>query len=112
MIDQETLEKIKKKQYLEGKDFPEELHRIIHEFYAGFDLDRKDNSYRKTYIENFIEDYEPFIVNYVTNIYDSNIRTTDRLSDELTFNRFLDTLSAYLTKYYENKKEEYHDDLK
>lgn len=110
MLDGKTLEEIKENQYLKGKDFPTELHRIIHEFYENFDLDRQDNSYREIYIRNFIEDHEPFIVNYVTNIYNSNLHVTDKLSDELTFNRFLDTLSDYLTKYYEDGKDEDHDD--
>lgn len=110
MMNQNILEKIKKNQYLEGKSFPVELHRIIHEFYENFDLDRQDSSYRENYIRDFIEDHEPFIVNYITNVYIANIHTTDKLSDELTFNKFLDTLSAYLTKYYEDGKDEDHDD--
>ena len=110
MLDGKTLEEIKEKQYLKGKDFPAELHRIIHDFYANFDLDRQDSSYRESYIRAFIEAQEPFIVNYITNIYDPNVHTSDKLSDELTMNKFLDTLSLYLTKYYEYGKDEDHDD--
>lgn len=110
MIDQDTLEKIKKKQYLEGKVFPEELHKLIHEFYENFDLDRQDSSYRENYIRYFVDEHEPFIVNYVTNIYNANINVKDNLSDDLTFNKFLDTIADYLTKYYEDGKDEDHDD--
>ena len=110
MIDQETLEKIKKKQYLEGKVFPEELHRLIHEFYENFDIDRQDNSYRENYIRHFIDKHEAFVVNYVTNIYNANINVSDNPSDNLTFNKFLDTIASYLTKYYEDEKDGDHDD--
>ena len=110
MINQETLEKIKKKEYLEGKVFPEELHQLIHSFYKNFDLDRQDSKYREDYIVRFIEQHEDFLVNYQTNIFNANIRTTDKLSDELTLNRFLDTISSYLTKFYEDRKGEDHDD--
>ena len=109
MINQETLEKIKKKQYLEGKVFPEELHKLIHEFYKNFDLDRKDNSYREKYIRHFIDEHEAFVVNYVTNIYNANINVSDNLSDNLTFNKFLDTIGSYLTKYYEDGKSDKYD---
>lgn len=103
MINQETLEKIKKKQYLEGTNFPEELHHLIKSFYQNFDLDKQDNQYREDYIRRFVEQHEDFIVNYVTNTYNPNISKSDKLSDELTFNKFLDTLSAYLTKFYDEE---------
>lgn len=109
MLDEKTLEEIKENRYLRGKDFSTELHRIIHEFYENFDLDRQDNSYREIYIRNFIEDHEPFIVNYVTNIYNSNLRVTDKLSDELTFNKFLDTLVSYLIKFQEEEERSEND---
>ena len=110
MIDQETLEKIKKKKYLEGTVFPEELHKLIHSFYENFDLDRMDSKCREDYIVHFIEQHEDFLVNYQTNIFNANIRTTDKLSDELTLNKFLDTIASYLTKFYDGEKDEDHDD--
>lgn len=110
MIDLKTLELIKNKQFAEGTTFSEELHELIHSFYEGFDLDRQDSKYIEDYILRFIEQHEDFLVNYQTNIYDANIKGTDRLSDELTLNKFLDTLAAYLTKYYEDGKDEDHDD--
>ena len=100
MIDEKTLEKIKNKEFGAGTNFPEEVHRIIHGFYKNFDLDRQDNKYRQDYITHFVEQNEDFIINYVTNVYNPNIKTTDKLSDEITFNKFLDTLGDYLTKYY------------
>ena len=101
MLDFKTLELIKNNQFSEGTNFPEDLHKLIHEFYDGFDLDRQNNEYREDYIRHFIEQHEDFIVNYQTNVYDPNINTSDKLSDELTFNKFLDTVSAYLTKFYD-----------
>lgn len=105
MIDARTLELIKENKFSEGTNFTEELHRIIHDFYKNFDLDRQDDRYREEYILSFIEQHEAFIINYVTNVYNPNISTNDNLSTEMTFNRFLDTLAAYLTKYYENEQE-------
>lgn len=104
MIDVKTLELIKNKKFDEGVNFQEELHRIIHDFYKNFDLDRQDDRYREEYILSFIEQHEAFIVNFVTNVYDANVRTTDKLSDEITFCKFLDTLSSYLTKFYDEEK--------
>ena len=101
MLDLKTLELIKNNQFSESVNFPEELHQLIHTFYAGFDLDRQDSRYREDYIRHFIEQHEDFIVNYQTNVYHANINTNDKLSDELTFNKFLDTVSAYLTKFYD-----------
>lgn len=101
MIDLKTLELIKNNQFSEGTNFSEELHKLIHEFYAGFDLDRQNSEYREDYIRHFIEQHEDFIVNYQTNVYNPNINTSDKLSDELTFNKFIDTVSAYLTKFYD-----------
>lgn len=103
MLDLKTLELIKNNQFSEGTNFPEELHKLVHNFYAGFDLDRQDEKYREDYILRFIKENEAFIVNYQTNVYNPNINTSDKLSDELTFNKFLDTVSAYLTKYYEDE---------
>lgn len=103
MLDLKTLELIKNNQFSEGTNFPEELHGLVHEFYAGFDLDRQDSIYRESYIRHFIEKHEDFIVNYETNVFNANISTSDKLSDELTFNKFLDTLASYLTKYYEDE---------
>ena len=97
----DTLEKIKNNELFEGKSFPEEMHRIISSFYAGFDLDRQDSKYREDYILHFIKENEAFIVNYQTNVYNANLKATDKLSEEITFNKFLDTISMYLTKYYE-----------
>ena len=104
MIDLKTLELIKNNQFSEGTNFSEELHKLIHEFYAGFDLDRQDSRYREDYIRHFIEQHEDFIVNYETNVFNANISTTDSLSENLTFNKFLDTLAIYLTKYYKEVK--------
>lgn len=104
MIDLETLELIKKNKFSEGTNFPKEVHELIHSFYEGFDLDRQDSAYREAYIRDFIEQHEDFIVNYVTNIYNANLKNTDRLSEDLTFNKFLDTLAVYLTKYQEEQK--------
>lgn len=103
MIDLKTLELIKNNQFSEGTNFPEELHKLIHEFYVGFDLDRQDSKYRENYIRHFIEQHEDFIVNYETNVFNANISTTDSLSENLTFNKFLDSLASYLTKYYEDE---------
>lgn len=110
MIDMKTLEAIKEKEYLKDKDFSSELHKLIHSFYSNFDLDRQSDEYRKLYITKFVADNEAFFVNYETNVFNPNLRTTDKLSDELTMNKFLDTLSLYLTKYYEDGKDEDHDD--
>lgn len=115
MIDEQTLNLIKKNQFDEGVNFPEEMHRIINEFYNGFDLDRNDPKYRESYILSFIEQHEKFLVNYVTNVYRANLKNTDELSDNLTFNKFLDTIAIYLIKCYDEngqttagfKKEEY-----
>lgn len=101
MMDLKTLELIKNKQFAEGTTFQEELHKLIHSFYENFDLDRQDSKYREDYIRSFIEQHEDFIVNYETNVFNANISTTDLLSENLTFNKFLDTLASYLTKYYE-----------
>lgn len=101
MIDLKTLELIKNKQFAEGTTFSEELHDLIHSFYEGFDLDRQDSKYIEDYILRFIEQHEDFIVNYETNVYDPHLKATDKLSEEITFNKFLDTISMYLTKYYE-----------
>lgn len=103
MIDEKTLELIKNNQYSEGVNFPSEVHCLIHDFYENFDLDRQDEDYRYDYIVRFIEQNEAFIINFVTNVYRANINTSDKLSDEITFCKFLDTLSAYLTKYYEQE---------
>lgn len=124
MIDLKTLELIKNDQYSEGTTFSEEEHKIIHSFYEGFDLDKQDSEYRYQYVTQFIQEHEAFIINYITNIYNANLKATDKLSDEMTFNKFLDTLALYLTKYYdedgqtvddfrkENRKCENHDDYK
>ena len=101
----DTLEKIKNNEFLEGKSFPEEMHRLIGSFYAGFDLDRQDSKYRKNYILHFIEENEAFIVNYQTNVYNANISTNYPLSDEMTFTKFLDALASYLTKYNEESED-------
>lgn len=101
MIDLKTLELIKNNQFSEGTTFQEDMRKLIHNFYAGFDLDKQDSKYREDYIRHFIEQHEDFIINYVTNVYNPNINTSDKLSDELTFNKFLDTLSVYLTKFYD-----------
>lgn len=104
MMNLDTLEKIKKNEFLEGKSFPEELHRLIHEFYENFDLDRQDSRYREDYIRHFIEKHEDFVVNYETNVYNANIKNTDKLSEELTFCKFLDTIAVYLTKFYDENR--------
>ena len=104
MINEKTLELIKNNQYSQGINFQKELHVLIHDFYKNFDLDRQDAEYRYKYIMNFIEQHEDFIVNFITNIYNANISTSDKLSDEITFCKFLDTLSAYLTKYYDEEQ--------
>ena len=101
MLDLKTLELIKNNQFSEGTTFQEELHKIIHSFYENFDLDKQDSKYREDYIRSFIEQHEAFIINYETNVYNANLKTTDKLSDDLTFNKFLDTMAVYLTKYYE-----------
>ena len=103
MIDMETLELIKNNQFSEGVNFPEETHNLIHDFYEGFDLDKQDEEYRKSYILSFIEQHEAFIINFVTNVYRANINTGDKLSDEITFCKFLDTLASCLTKYDEQE---------
>lgn len=105
MIDNKTLEQIKNKQYLQNKDFSSELHKLIHSFYSGFDLDRQDEDYRKEYVTEFIESHEAFLVNYQTNIYRANLNAKDGLSDELTFNKFLDSLSLYLAKNFKKGEE-------
>lgn len=104
MIDLETLKLIKENKFSEGTAFSEDMHRIIHDFYKNFDLDRQDSAYRETYIRDFIEQHEAFIVNYLTNIYNPHLKATDKLSDELTFCKFLSTLALYLTKYHEEQK--------
>ena len=104
MIDLKTLKLIKNNQYLVGTNFPEEMHELIHSFYEGFDLDKQDEEYRESYIRNFVEQHEDFIVNFVTNVYRANINTSDELSDEITFFKFLDTLATYLTKYYDDDR--------
>lgn len=100
MIDLKTLELIKRDEYSEGTNFPSEVHNLIHSFYEGFDLDRQDNEYREDYIRNFIEQHESFLVNYETNVFNANIKNTDKLSSELTLNKFLSTLAVYLTKFH------------
>ena len=104
MIDEQTLELIKNNRYSEGTNFQEELRGIIHDFYENFDLDKSDSKYRESYIMNFVNQHEAFLVNYETNIYNPNLKATDKLSDETTLNKFLDTLSIYLTKYYDEEK--------
>lgn len=104
MIDEKTLELIKNNKFSEGTNFQEEMRGLIHDFYENFDLDRQDPKYRKSYILSFIEQHEAFIINFVTNVYRANLKTTDNLSDEITFCKFLDTLSLYLTKYYNEEE--------
>ena len=104
MIDEKTLELIKNNQYSTGTNFQEELRGIIHDFYENFDLDKNDPKYRESYIRSFIEKHEPFIINYVTNVYNVNLKNTDKLSSELTLNKFLSTLAVYLTKFYEGEQ--------
>ena len=103
MIDKKTLEAIKEKEYLKDKDFSSELHKLIKSFYDGFDLDKQESEYRESYIRNFIAKNEAFFVNYESNVYNPNLRTSDKLSDELTANRFLDTLVSYLIKFQEGE---------
>lgn len=104
MIDLKTLEMIKNNEYATGVNFQEEMHKLIKSFYENFDLDKNDPKYRESYIMNFISKNEAFLVNYETNVLNVNIKNTDKLSDELTFCKFLDTLSAYLTKYYDEQE--------
>ena len=101
MMDMKTLELIKNNQYSTGTNFQEELRGIIHDFYENFDLDKSDPKYRELYVRNFVEQHEAFLVNYETNVFNVNLKSTDKLSDELTLNKFLSTLSIYLTKNYE-----------
>lgn len=98
MIDNKTLEAIKEKEYLKDKDFSSELHKLIHSFYSGFDLDRQDEDYRKNYIRKFIAKNEAFLVNYQTNVLNVNLSSKDGLSEMKTTNKFLDSLALYLTK--------------
>lgn len=102
MIDEQTLELIKKNQFDEGVNFPEEMHKLIKSFYENFDLDKSDPKYRESYIRNFVKQHEAFLVNYETNVLNVNIKNTDNLSSELTLNKFLSTLAVYLTKFYED----------
>ena len=102
MIDKKTLKLIKNDECFENTNFTEELNSLIHSFYEGFDLDRQDPRYRESYIRNFVEQHEDFLVNYETNVLNVNIKNTDKLSDELTLNKFLSTLAVYLTKFYED----------
>lgn len=104
MMDLKTLELIKNNQYSEGVNFQEEVRKLIHSFYEGFDLDRQDEKYRETYIRNFVKQHEEFLVNYQTNVLNVNVKNTDKLSSELTLNKFLDTMALYLTKYYEEQE--------
>ena len=104
MIDEQTLELIKNNKFSEGTNFQEELRSLIHSFYENFDLDKSDPKYRELYVRNFVKQHEAFLVNCETNVLNINIKNTDKLSDELTLNKFLSTLSEYLTKYY-NKQE-------
>lgn len=100
MIDEQTLELIRNNQFIEGVNFQNEVYNLIHSFYEGFDLDEKDPKYRESYIRNFVSQHEAFIVNYETNVYNPNLKATDNLSDNLTINKFLSSLSEYLTKCY------------
>ena len=109
MIDKKTLEAIKEKEYLKDKDFSSELHKLIKSFYEGFDLDRQSDEYRKSYITKFVADNEAFFVNYETNVFNPNLRTTDKLSDELTLNKFLGTLVSYLIKLQEEEERSEND---
>lgn len=102
MIDAKTLELIKNNQYSEGTNFQEEMRGIIHDFYENFDLDKQNEEYRENYIRNFIKQHEAFLVNYQTNVLNVNIKNTDKLSSELTLNKFLSTLAVYLTEFYED----------
>ena len=104
MIDEKTLELIKNNRYSEGTNFQEDLRSLIHSFYENFDLDKQDKEYRENYIRNFVEQHEDFLVNYETNVLNVNIKNTDKLSDELTLNKFISTLSEYLTKYYNEQE--------
>lgn len=105
MIDNKTLEQIKNKQYLQDKTFTEELHRLIHDFYSGFDLDRQDEDYRKEYVTEFVESHEAFLVNYQTNVLSVNLSSKDGLSETKTLSKFLDSLALYLTKDLKEKGE-------
>lgn len=97
-----NIELIKNNKYLEGTNFPSEVHNLIHSFYEGFDIDREDQKYRELYIRNFVKQHEAFLVNYETNVLNVNVKNTDKLSSELTLNKFLSTLATYLTKFYED----------
>ena len=99
-MDMKTLELIKNNQYSTGTNFQEELRGIIHDFYENFDLDKSDPKYRELYVRNFVKQHEAFLVNYETNVLNVNIKNTDKLSSELTLNKFLDSLASYLTKNY------------
>ena len=118
VIDLKTLELIKNNQYSEGTTFREEMRSLIRDFYEGFDLDKQDPKCKESYIRNFLSLHEAFIINYEMNVYNPHARTTDPLSDEITFCKFLDTLAAYLTKYYDEdgqtvtdfRKEKYKND--
>lgn len=102
MIDEQTLKLIKNNSFSEGTNFQEELQGIIHSFYENFDLDKQSEEYREKYIRNFVKQHEAFLVNYQTNVLNVNIKNTDKLSSELTLNKFLDSLASYLTKFYED----------
>lgn len=104
MIDLKTLELIKNNKFSEGTTFQEEMRSLIHNFYEGFDLDKQDSKYREDYIRNFVKQHEAFLVNYQTNVFYANLKSTDKLSDEMTLNKFLDTLAAYLTKFYDEQE--------
>lgn len=109
MIDKKTLEAIKEKEYLKDKDFSSELHKLIKSFYEGFDLDRQSDEYRKSYITKFVADNEAFFVNYETNVFRANLNSSDRLSSELTINKFLDSLVSYLIKFQEDEERSEND---
>lgn len=108
MIDARTLESIKNNNFAEGTNFQEELHCLIHDFYKNFDLDILDEKYRETYIRSFIQQHEAFLVNYETNVLNVNIKNTDKLSSELTLNKFLSTLAEYLTKFHDEDGKDHH----
>ena len=105
MIDMKTLELIKNNKFSEGTNFQEEMRSIIHDFYENFDLDKNDEKYREDYIRKFVKQHEAFLVNYQTNVLNVNIKNTEKLSDEITLNKFLSTLAAYLTKFYDNEEQ-------
>ena len=71
----------------------------------NLDDDDEDHKYRELYVRNFVSQHEAFLVNYETNIYNPNLKATDKLSDEITLDKFLHTLSSYLTKYYDEEQE-------